>query len=151
MQKIGHEYGVTTGRPRRCGWIDLLQLKYADKINHFTAMAITKLDVLDTFDTVSAVTSYTDCDSGEEIDYMPANIKKLAKCKPVIKTFKGWKCDTTKCSQWNELPELAREYINYLERELMVPIKWVGVGPARESIIVRNKDVIIKNIGKEEF
>jgi adenylosuccinate synthase len=151
MQKIGHEYGVTTGRPRRCGWIDLLQLKYADKINHFTAMAITKLDVLDTFDTVSAVTSYTDCESGEEIDYMPANIKKLAKCRPVIKTFKGWNSDTTKCTTWDELPELARDYINYLERALMVPIKWVGVGPARESIILRSKEVMIKNIGKEEF
>merc|ERR1711970_665936 len=89
MQKIGHEYGVTTGRPRRCGWIDLLQLKYADKINHFTAFAITKLDVLDSFKEIKVCTAYTDCETGEEINYMPANIKQLAKCRPVLKTFKG--------------------------------------------------------------
>ena len=96
MQEIGHEYGVTTGRRRRCGWIDLPQLKYADSINHFTAMAITKLDVMDTFDTVCACVGYLDRD-GAEMDYMPASIRKLAEVKPKIKEFKGWKQDTTKC------------------------------------------------------
>jgi len=149
MQKIGHEYGVTTGRPRRCGWIDLLQLKYADKINHFTAFAITKLDVLDSFKEIKVCTAYTDCETGEEINYMPANIKKLAKCRPVLKTFKGWDQDTTQCKSWSDLPQLARDYVNYLERELSVPIRWIGVGPERESIIERSVELTAANVGAD--
>jgi len=149
MQKIGHEFGVTTGRPRRCGWIDLLQLKYADNINHFTSFAITKLDVLDTFEEVCAVTHYYDEETGEDIHYMPANIKQLAKCRPRIKKFKGWNSDTTQCTKWEDLPQLAKDYVNYLERELQVPIRWIGVGPARESIIERSAELTAKNVGKD--
>lgn len=148
LQELGHEYGVTTGRRRRCGWIDLPQLKYADAINHFTALAITKLDVMDTFETVSACVGYEDA-AGNAIDYMPSSIKKLAEVKPKLKHFPGWKCDTTKCITWSDLPAAAQQYINYLEQELQVPIRWVGVGPARESIIVRSHEVTMKNVGKD--
>jgi len=148
LQEIGHEYGVTTGRRRRCGWIDLPQLKYADSINHFTAMAITKLDVMDTFDTVCACVGYLDRD-GAEMDYMPASIRKLAEVKPKIKEFKGWKQDTTKCQTWDDLPLAAQEFINFIESELCVPVRWVGVGPARNSIILRSAEVTFQNTGKE--
>ena len=97
MQEIGREFGVTTGRRRRCGWIDLPQLKYADCINHFTALAITKLDVMDTFETVAACIGYLDA-AGNEVEYMPSSLKKLAEVKPKLKEFPGWKCDTTKCT-----------------------------------------------------
>lgn len=148
LQEIGHEYGVTTGRRRRCGWIDLPQLRYADSINHFTAMAITKLDVMDTFETVCACVGYLDKE-GNEIDYMPASIRKLGEVTAKIQEFPGWMTDTTKCSQWDELPENAKNFINFIERELAVPIRWVGVGPARDSIITRSSQVTLNNTGKE--
>lgn len=148
LQELGHEYGVTTGRRRRCGWIDLPQLKYADCINHFTAFAITKLDVMDTFEKVCACIGYVDRD-GNDIDYMPSSIKKLAEVRPKLREFPGWMCDTTKCKTWEDLPAAAQNFINFLEQELKVPIRWLGVGPARDSIIIRSRDVTFKNVGEE--
>ena len=95
LQKLGFEFGVTTGRPRRCGWLDLHQLKYADDINHFTAFAMTKLDVMDTFEEIKVCVGYS-CDDNN-VTVMPASVQMLAQCKPVYKTFPGWKTDTTKC------------------------------------------------------
>lgn len=97
MQKQGGEYGVTTGRPRRCGWLDLVQLDYADQINHFTALAITKLDVMDNFETVKVCVGYKNSETGDKVACMPGQIKQLSQVVPVYEEFPGWMNDTTKC------------------------------------------------------
>lgn len=149
LQKIGFEFGVTTGRPRRCGWLDLVQLRYSDHINHFTALAMTKLDVMDTFETVSVVTGYKN-EAGQLIqDEYPGVISELAKVTPIFQSFPGWKSDTTKCKTWSDLPAAAQEYVNFCEDWLKIPIRWVGNGPNRESMILRSSEITAKNIGTE--
>jgi adenylosuccinate synthase len=149
LQKQGGEFGVTTGRPRRCGWLDLVQLDYADQINHFTALAITKLDVMDNFETVKVCVAYKNSETGDKVSCMPGQIKQLSQVVPVYEEFPGWMSDTTKCETWESLPEKAKTYINFLEKTLKVPIRWIGVGPARESIIFRSKEVSFANTGVE--
>ncbi|CAG5112924.1 Oidioi.mRNA.OKI2018_I69.chr2.g7088.t1.cds [Oikopleura dioica] len=149
LQKQGGEFGVTTGRPRRCGWLDLVQLDYADQINHFTALAITKLDVMDNFETVKVCVGYKNSGTGDKVTCMPGQIKQLSQVVPVYEEFPGWMSDTTKCETWESLPEKARTYINFLEKFLKIPIRWIGVGPARESIIFRSGEVSFANTGAE--
>ena len=134
IRDLGHEYGAVTGRERRCGWIDLVALKYAVMINGVTKLIMMKSDVLDDFDTIKACVAYNI--NGEETDEFPFDIKET-NFTPVYKEFKGWKKDMTKTKKVSEFPEEYNDYLDFLEDYLEVPIKIVSVGPDREQTIVR--------------
>lgn len=136
LRKAGHEFGSTTGRPRRCGWIDLPALKYAIMINGVTKLIMMKADVLDAFDTLKICTHYKI--DGEIIDYMPYDIVSK-KVEPIYVEMKGWKTDLTKLASINQLPTELNQYIEYLEQELNVPISMVSVGPDRTQTLMRDK------------
>lgn len=139
LAEVGHEFGATTGRPRRCGWIDLPALKYAIMINGVTQLIMMKADVLDGFDTIKVCTHY-DID-GERIDYMPYDIV-TTEATPVYKEIKGWKTDSTKLSSIEEIPTELNDYILYLEQELNVPITIVSVGPDRTQTLMRESVMV---------
>lgn len=130
----GHEFGSVTGRKRRCGWIDLVALKYAIMLNGVTKLIMMKGDVLDMFETIKACVAYKI--DGEELDYFPYEIcdKKI---EPVYKELKGWKTDMTKMHKESEFPKEYNDYLDFLEDELNVPIRIVSVGPDRDQTIVR--------------
>ncbi|MGV3630965.1 MAG: adenylosuccinate synthase [Bacteroidota bacterium] len=132
MRKEGNEFGSTTGRPRRCGWIDLPALKYAIMINGVTELSMMKADVLSIFDAIRVCTHYEI--NGEMHDYMPYDIDGI-EIKPVYKELKGWNCDLTRLESMNEAPEALKAYISYLEQELEVPITVVSVGPDRKQTL----------------
>jgi adenylosuccinate synthase len=133
MRDIGHEYGATTGRERRCGWIDLPALKYAIMINGVTELCMMKADVLDSFEEINVCTHYKI--NGEEFDYFPFEIGKDT--IPIYKSLKGWNTDITNLIDQNNLPKELLDYIHFLEAELEVPIKIVSVGPNRSATIKR--------------
>lgn len=133
LRRIGHEFGATTGRPRRCGWIDLPALKYAIMLNGVTELVMTKADVLSGFEKIYACTHYIY--NGETIDYMPFDILSVT-ATPVYKEIDGWKEDLTQIHEINEIPEKLMAYIKYLEKELGVPIKYLSVGPDRKQTLV---------------
>jgi adenylosuccinate synthase len=133
--KIGREFGVTTGRPRRCGYLDLVALKYACWSNSLDYLVMTKLDVFDSFDEIKACVGYEI--DGEVTDVFPARIDLMEKAKPVTKTFKGWKTDLTKCSSYEELPEEVKEYIRFIEEFVETPVGTVSVGPDRNQTFNR--------------
>ncbi len=134
IQKMGHEFGSTTGRSRRCGWLDLPALKYATIINGVTELVITKIDVLTSFKTIKVCTHYEYF--GKKIDYLPyeLNTKKI---KPIYKEFSGWEDDVTIINKFEKLPKNLKKYIKFLEKELNTPIKIVSVGPDRKETIYR--------------
>ncbi|WP_010520126.1 adenylosuccinate synthase [Croceivirga radicis] len=134
MGRVGNEFGATTGRPRRCGWLDLVALKYAVQINGVTDLMMMKADVLSGFDTIKVCTAYHY--KGEEIAHLPYNIE-AENVTPIYKELKGWSADLTKMTKAEELPAALNEYIAYLEQELNVPIKIVSVGPDRLQTILR--------------
>lgn len=134
IRKIGHEYGATTGRDRRCGWIDLPALKYAVMINGATQLSMMKADVLDTFDEIEVCTHYEI--NGEKVDYFPYDITNLD-VKPIYKKLKGWNTDLTKLESMDNAPKEFKDYISYLEQELQTPISIVSVGPDRNQTIIR--------------
>ncbi|MEA3317824.1 MAG: adenylosuccinate synthase [Bacteroidota bacterium] len=131
LQEQGHEFGATTGRPRRCGWCDLPALKYAIMLNGVTELIITKADVLSGFDKIKICTSYKI--ASETIDYMPFEINE--EITPIYKEFKGWKQDITKISTYEELPQEFKDYVKFIEDEVKVPIKIISVGPDRSQTI----------------
>lgn len=134
IREIGGEYGATTGRERRCGWIDLPALKYACMINGATQLAMMKADVLDSFDAIQVCTHYEI--DGKKWDYLPYDIDAVV-IKPIYKEMKGWKADLTKITALYQAPKEFSDYITYLEGELNVPITIVSVGPDREQTIIR--------------
>lgn len=134
LRKIGGEFGVTTGRPRRCGWFDAVEVEFASWVNGFTAIALTKLDVLDTFEKIKVCVAY-DVD-GKRITELPDTLSQ-AKAKPVYEEFDGWMSDITSCRKWEDLPENARKYVLALEKLSGAPIKYISVGPERNQIIIR--------------
>ena len=134
MAKIGNEFGATTGRPRRCGWLDLVALKYAVQINGVTELMMMKADVLSGFDTIKVCTTYKY--KGEEIKHLPYNIEEEY-VTPLYTEMKGWSKDLTKLSKAEELPDTLNDYITFLEEQLNVPIKIVSVGPDRTQTIHR--------------
>ncbi|RMZ86948.1 hypothetical protein DV736_g5822, partial [Chaetothyriales sp. CBS 134916] len=136
LQRIGGEVGVTTGRKRRCGWFDLVLVKYSADVNCYTQINLTKLDVLDTFDVIRVATHYETAD-GQRIDDWPADLDALDRVRPVYRDFDGWQQSTTGVKRWEDLPDKARAYVDFIEREVAVPVKWIGTGPRREDIIVR--------------
>ena len=133
MCTIGHEFGSVTGRKRRCGWIDLVALKYSVMINGVTKLIMMKSDVLDTFDTIKACVGYKM--NGEEIDYFPFELNDTV--EPIYVELAGWQTDMTKMQSEDEFPEEFNAYITFLEEQLGVQIKIVSVGPDREQTIER--------------
>jgi len=133
LREVGHEFGATTGRARRCGWIDLPALKYAIMLNGVTEMIMMKADVLDSFDTIYVCTHYEH--NGETIDYMPYDIISI-KPTPVLKAIKGWETDVTKITKNDEIPAALADYISFLEKELEVPVKYLSVGPDRTQTLI---------------
>ena len=136
IRDLGHEYGAVTGRKRRCGWIDLVALKYAIMIDGVTKLIMMKSDVLDSFETIKACVAYKV--NGEVIDYFPFDINEGI--EPVYVELPGWNTDLTKMKSEDEFPEEFNAYLTLLENELEVPIKIVSVGPDREQTIVRYTD-----------
>ena len=134
MADIGKEFGATTGRPRRCGWFDLVAAKYSVKINGLTGIALTKLDVLDSFDNIKVCIGYNI--NGNETEYMSEALNNLNDVQPVYKTFPGWKMSIDDVKTFSHLPENAKNYINFLKNELEVPIEIISVGPKRNQIII---------------
>ena len=133
MGKVGNEFGATTGRPRRCGWLDLVALKYSCKINGVTKLMMMKSDVLSGFKTIKVCTSYEY--RGSEIDYLPYDIGDDS-LKPIYKEFEGWDEDITGLRDFNSLPKNLKNYISYLEKELEIPIGIISVGPDRLQTII---------------
>ena len=133
IRDLGHEYGAVTGRERRCGWIDLVALRYAIMVNGVTQLIMMKSDVLDGFDTVKACVAYRQ--NGQLIDYFPYNIEEGI--EPVYHEFPGWNADMTKMTSEDEFPIEFKNYIAFLEEELETPIKIISIGPDRDQTIIR--------------
>jgi adenylosuccinate synthase len=133
LQEKGHEYGTTTSRPRRCGWLDLVVVKHSCMISGISKLAITKLDVLDGLDKVRICIRYLL--NGKKIDYFPAKIEDVEKCKPIYKEFKAWEKIDKKSSSFNDLPKEAQDYLKFVEKEVKVPISIVSIGPGRKETI----------------
>jgi len=131
IRELGGEYGAVTGRPRRCGWLDLVQLKYSVMVNGLDELAITKLDVLDTLDEIKICTDY-EAQTSQSV----ADAHVLQNARPVYRSFQGWKSDTTKTTLFSELPKNAQVYLNYIEEQLRdAKIKIVSVGQEREQTV----------------
>jgi len=134
LQKQGNEYGATTGRPRRCGWLDLPALKYAIMLNGTTHLVMTKADVLTKFKRIKVCTHYL-MEDNSKIDYFPYDQYKIK--EPLYKEFEGWKEDISKINNYNELPASFKNYIKFIEEETGVPVKLISTGPDRKSLIER--------------
>ena len=132
IAELGHEFGATTGRPRRCGWLDLVALKYSAKLNNLTELCITKLDVLDTFDEIKTCIGYKV--NGEDT---PFKSRMLHKAEPVYRAFKGWNCSLADCKNYESLPDKAKEFLNFIEDYVGVKISLISNGPNREDLIHR--------------
>lgn len=132
LRKIGNEFGATTGRPRRCGWIDLVALKFACMINGVTQIVMTKADVLDSFTDLEVCTSYLV--EGKETNEIPFQISKV-KIDPVYKAFKGWSKPIVDCKSWSDFPEQMNSYLAFINEYLGVEVKYVSNGPGRDQII----------------
>ena len=135
LAEVGHEYGATTGRARRCGWIDLPALRRAIYNSSISGLCLTKLDVLDALPQIQVCTAYHM--DGERLDVAPVGADELARCQPVYQTLPGWQSDTVGITDYNALPEKARAYIAYLEQALGLPIAIVSTGPDRVHTIQR--------------
>ncbi len=135
LREMGEEYGATTGRPRRCGWLDLPALRYAARVNGLTQLVVTKLDVLDSFETLQVCTGYTI--DGVAVKGFPSSARELERCRPVWRTFPGWRTSTEGARHWDDLPAAARAYLEWIEREVGVPIARVSVGAARDAELAR--------------
>ena len=133
LQQKGHEFGTTTSRPRRCGWLDLVVVRHACMISGITKLAITKLDVLDSLRQVKICTHYQL--NGKKIDYFPANIEDVKQCKPIYKEFKGWNEIDKNSSKFSDIPKEAQDYLHFIEKELQVPISVISIGPGRRETI----------------
>ncbi len=136
IRTIGGEFGVTTGRPRRCGWFDAVLSRYCVLVGGLTEMAITKLDVFDDFEELKICNAYKDKRNGKIYKDYPTNINLHKYLEPVYETFKGWKSDISGAKSMNDLPENAKIYLNKLEELVGIPIKIISVGPDREQTII---------------
>jgi len=134
LQNRGGEFGVTTGRPRRCGWLDTVLLTHSNMINGYTAIALTKLDILDVFEEIKIGIKYWK-KNGDEMKHFPSDMGELEDITVEFITMPGWKQDTSDCRVYSDLPQHARNYIEKIEDLLDCPVKWVGVGKSRDSMI----------------
>ncbi|MDI6806884.1 MAG: adenylosuccinate synthase [Candidatus Aenigmarchaeota archaeon] len=135
IRERGCEYGTTTGRPRRCGWLDVVALKYATRVNGFNEIAMMKLDVLSEFSTIKLCTKY-EYNNGK-IDYFPSRLSVLEKCRPLYEEFPGWQEDISSVRNYGDLPENAKGYVYEVEKFVGVPISVISVGARREQTIIR--------------
>lgn len=135
LRAKGNEYGATTGRPRRVGWLDLVALKYSLTINGIDAVFLTKLDVLDEFDEIKVVTAYRDCDSNQDVQVFDPYCVTLERVQPVTQTLPGWKSDTSAIRDFGDIPQAARDYIAFIEKFTGVPVEIVSVGTERQQTI----------------
>jgi adenylosuccinate synthase len=133
LRQKGAEFGATTGRPRRCGWLDLVALNYAVKVNGLDSIALTKLDVLSGLGEIKVCVAYRI--DGREHPAFPNSATMIDAAKPVYKTFKGWDSDISACRKFDDLPEAAREYVRFIEESTFVRVGMIGVGPGREDTI----------------
>jgi len=134
IRELGWEYGTTTGRPRRCGWLDTVMIRYAARINGLTALAINHVDTIGKLDKIKLCTAYIR--NGETIRYFPASLKELAQCEPVYEEFDGWKEDISGVRKYDDLPGNAKKYLRRIEELVGVRIALIGVGKDREQTIV---------------
>lgn len=135
IRELGHEYGTTTGRPRRCGWLDLVTLKYAKRVNGLTALSVNHLDTIGKFDRIRVCVAY-DCDGTVTEDFS-TNLEFLNRAKPVYREFDGNFGDISHCTTFEELPENAKAYIGFIEEYIGIPVKFIGTGAEREEMLVR--------------
>jgi adenylosuccinate synthase len=136
MIELGGEYGTVTGRRRRCGWLDLVALRYSARVNSLTSIFLTKLDILSAFGTIKVADAYTSL--GERYDEFPRQQRVLYNCTPVYTELPGWKTDITGCRSYEDLPAEARAYIEFVEERVGVPIEWISVGPERQQVVARH-------------
>ncbi len=134
LRDRGHEFGTTTGRPRRCGWLDLVVLRHAARVNGARCLALTKIDVLDELDELKVCVAYRI--GGEVVRDLPAATQRLVGAEPVYRTFAGWKQDTRRVLDRSELPQAALDYIDFLEQELDASADLISSGPRREETVV---------------
>jgi len=133
----GREFGTTTGRPRRCGWLDLVMVNYSIRVNGMTCIALMLLDVMSEFEEIKICTGYK---RGEAvIKDFPASLNVLSECQPIYETFKGWQTDISKCQTYEALPIEAKAYIERIEQFTGIPVKIVSVGPKRSETIIRDE------------
>jgi adenylosuccinate synthase len=133
IRERAHEYGTTTGRPRRCGWLDAVAARFSSRINGFTGAVVTRLDILDVLPRLKICVGYEL--EGKAIDYFPASVTTLARCRPVYEELPGWQTPTTEIRSFNQLPIEARQYITRLEELIACPVSLICVGPEREQAI----------------
>lgn len=135
LQKEGHEFGVTTGRPRRCGWLDIPLLRYTKQVNDYTALALTKMDILDKLEEILIGVEYVK--DGQRLDYYPSSEFQFEGVEVEYITVTGWKTSICECRRFEDLPENAQNYVLKIEELVGVPVRWVGVGQARDAMILR--------------
>ena len=138
LREEGHEYGTTTGRPRRCGWFDAVVGRHSAIVNGFDDIVLTRLDILDNLDELKVCVAY-ELD-GQRIEHMPASVEDLDRCVPVYETLPGWSTPVAHVREWDQLPGEAQGYVKRLESLMGVPINYVGIGESREDMIVLNAD-----------
>lgn len=136
VRKTGREYGVTTGRARRCGYLDLVALRYACITNSIDSLVLTHLDIYDTFDEIEACVAY-EIDGKTVVDF-PASVPAMEKAKPVLKKFKGWKKSLKECRSYEELPKAARDYVEFIEDYTKTEVGIISVGYERDETFIRN-------------
>ncbi|MCK9409694.1 MAG: adenylosuccinate synthase [Bacteroidetes bacterium] len=135
LRKVGHEFGATTGRPRRCGWLDMVSLKYSLMVNGISEIALTKLDVLDAFDEIRICIAYKK--DGKVLKSFPTDVHTLETLEPVYKTYKGWNETISEVTKWKQLPKRTRDYVETIEKLSGVKVSLVSVGARRDQTIVR--------------
>ena len=135
IRERAHEFGTTTGRPRRCGWFDAVAARFSTRINGFTGAAITRLDILGALPRFKICVGYKL--DGETIDYFPASVAALERCQPVYEELPGWQSSISDIRDYEELPAQAKQYLTRLEELTSCPINLVSVGPAREQTIIK--------------
>ena len=137
IRERGHEYGTTTGRPRRVGWLDLVIVRFAVRISGITAIALSRMDTLGGFDKVRVCIGYKIGD--RVVDNYPASLETLAKAEPIYREFEGWSGDLSDIREYGDLPDAAKKYVEFIEEETGVPVCMIGVGPGRDECIRRFK------------
>ncbi|WP_301666094.1 adenylosuccinate synthase, partial [uncultured Alistipes sp.] len=133
LRSLGHEFGAVTGRERRCGWLDLVALKYAIMVDGVTQLIMMKADVMNDFDTIRVATAYEI--DGERTERFPYSVE--GRIDPVYREFEGWKCDLRQAKSYDEFPPQFKTYVEFIERETGVPVKIISVGPDRSETVVR--------------
>ena len=135
VRKTGREYGVTTGRARRCGYLDLVALRYACRVNSLDSLVLTHLDIYDTFDEIEACIAYEI--NGKVVTDFPASVEAMENAKPVLQKFSGWKASLKECRSYEKLPKAARDYVEFIEDYCKTPVSIISVGYERDETFIR--------------